>query len=169
MLIRFYDQSDADAVASIHIASWQQTYRGLLPDHALDNILPDEFRSFWHEDVPQDSDIHLVAVEDGEIRGIMSVLRQDAPYVDRLHTHPLFRSRGIGQKLMARAAHQLLHEDYDKMWLYVAQANRRALAFYERLGGVVSAEKNNVHYGTSLPCFRIDWSDATALRNLADN
>ena len=97
MLIRFYDQSDADAVASIHIASWQQTYRGMLPDHALDTYYRTN-SGILHEKVPQDSDIHLVAVEDGEIVGLCrSSGKTNHMWID---TCTSCSGQGIGQKLI---------------------------------------------------------------------
>jgi hypothetical protein len=32
--------SDADAIGRIHVAAWQQTYRGLIPDAVIDGFTP---------------------------------------------------------------------------------------------------------------------------------
>ena len=65
---------DVDAVAAIHVAGYEEAYRGLLPDEVLDERSVDLRRRVWAERLAADEprQFVLVAELDGEVAGFVS-------------------------------------------------------------------------------------------------
>jgi hypothetical protein len=47
--VRLAVQSDTDSIALLHAASWQRTYRGMMPDEFLDNAAVSNRLAVWRE------------------------------------------------------------------------------------------------------------------------
>ncbi len=65
---------DVDALAAIHVAGYEEAYRGLIPDHVIDvRTLAVRQRS-WTERLaaPGTHDVVLVGEVDGQVRGFVS-------------------------------------------------------------------------------------------------
>jgi GNAT superfamily N-acetyltransferase len=56
------------------------------------------------------------------------------PYIEGLHVHPAYRSRGIGAQIIAAAEAEASRLGHDDIGLAVSIENVRALALYTRLG-----------------------------------
>src|SRR6187402_1213737 len=69
--------SDIDAVARIHVASWQRAYRGQIPDAVLDALDAAERARKWVEwlDKPGHRLQVAVAVHDAAVVGFCSLIR----------------------------------------------------------------------------------------------
>src|SRR5262245_563679 len=92
--IRDAKTSEADAIASLHAASWMTAYRGLLTDEYLDNDLDGERKKYWTQKMPTitGKEFVLVAEQDKQIIGFAAVLdKPEAGFdalVDNLHVRP---------------------------------------------------------------------------------
>ena len=62
-------------------------------------------------------------------------------WLNDLYVEEAWRSSGAGRKLMAAAAREALARGGDSLWWGVLDENRRAIAFYDRLG----ATKDEAH------------------------
>ena len=62
-------------------------------------------------------------------------------WLNDLYVEEAWRSSGAGRKLMAAAAKEALARGGDSLWWGVLDENRRAIAFYDRLG----ATKDEAH------------------------
>ena len=62
-------------------------------------------------------------------------------WLNDLYVEEAWRSNGAGRKLMAAAAKKALARGGDSLWWGVLDENRRAIAFYDRLG----ATKDEAH------------------------
>jgi GNAT superfamily N-acetyltransferase len=62
-------------------------------------------------------------------------------WLNDLYVEEAWRSSGAGRKLMAAAAKEALARGGDSLWWGVLDENRRAIAFYDRLG----ASKDEAH------------------------
>jgi len=76
--IRVAEAKDAAGIARIHIKSWQETYRGLMPNSYLDNLesVEGERRaSFWRKNLsaPETRRCTWVAETNDEIIAFVSV------------------------------------------------------------------------------------------------
>ncbi len=133
---------DATAVAELHVRSWQEGYRGLLPADFLAGLDPAQRAARYTFDRTGPGDpVSLVAVDPGgRIGGVVttgpspagepeSVGEVLACYVDP----PLWR-HGIGQRLLLGAITQLGRSGYTEAALWVLDGNERAERFYRRAG-----------------------------------
>ena len=132
--------ADGENIARLHTESWQQTYRGLMPDRYLDEELPGIMRARWAALLAQrlDGDILLVDETDGAFAGFFyarpDAVRPAHLLFDNMHVDAALRSRGIGAALMRHAAAIALELGWRKGVLYLIAGNERAGGLYERLG-----------------------------------
>lgn len=133
--------ADADLIASIHSASWQATYRGLLPDAFLDGEVTRERAAYWQArlNAPGAERRKVVIAEiSGEPIGFACVERQpDSAWgvlLDNLHALPGHQGIGVGKLLMGAAADWARAQGETQLYLYVLEGNTPAIRFYERQG-----------------------------------
>jgi GNAT superfamily N-acetyltransferase len=79
MAVRRATLEDADAIGSVHVASWRAAYRGLMPDEFLDALSVEERAESWRRGfvqaaaTPPDRSAVLVTVVDGEAVGFAAL------------------------------------------------------------------------------------------------
>ena len=162
---------DADAVASLHVQSWRQNYRGAFSDAFLDGDLPGERLRVWRErlDRPPGNQFVQLAVDGADLVGFVCAYGAHDPqwgsFVDNLHVADASKRNGIGSSLMRQAGACLgpLYSDLG-IYLWVLEANSLARRFYERLGaqnaGVSIME---THGGAMVRSCRYTWPRAELL------
>ena len=166
MRIRRAEDRERAAIAALHTASWQDAYRGLLPDSLLDDRLAAIMAERWARQDVSPTDALLVAEDGGEILGFAASWDGDPVYIDNLHVAAAARSRGIGRRLLGETARFFLANDRNRALLHVVAANARARAFYLALGGHPDGMEQKNLYGTIVPNERIVWEDLTVLAGL---
>lgn len=161
---------DWEAVAALHAASWQHTYRGIMSDAFLDHDVVEDRRRYWREKLAAVGDRDLVLLAEGPegLAGFIAVWpdpegRFDA-YVDNLHVDGGRQGQGIGRRLLAEAARRLVEADRRRVYLWVFDANAAAVRFYLSVGGSVAEHGFDRIEGRSVPHTRIAWTDAAELR-----
>ncbi|MCR3747730.1 GNAT family N-acetyltransferase [Lentzea californiensis] len=131
MTVRLAVVSDAPAVASVHVQTWQAAYRGLVPDSVLDELSVQERASMWERGIPRGG--VWVGFVDDAVAGFCAVgpsREPDAAFeLFALYVLPSAWGTPLGYEL-ARAA---LGAEQDVV-LWVFDENPRARRFYERLG-----------------------------------
>lgn len=136
---------DADAIARVHVASWEAAYRGIMDDELIDARTIDVRREQWKSSLGEPRRITLVAcAEGGEIVGFASavLLESDSrfdSYLQTLYLVPAAWHRGIGRALLRELAARLHSNGVRSMALRTLRLNP-ARAFYERLGARLVAE-----------------------------
>jgi GNAT superfamily N-acetyltransferase len=134
--------ADAEAIARLHIASWQNAYRGQLPDSFLDGLSLElaSRTEFWRMHIStQSSARHEIwaADFDGDVRGFAALgpARRDdeteSGEIYALYVDPLHWSQGVGGALLTHATARLFRE-FSSAILWVLASNVRARRFYER-------------------------------------
>ena len=139
---------DADGMARVHVDSWRETYRGVMPDRVLDDPgMPEMRRRFWTTVLadPRLTGTTAVAEDGGRIVGIalagQSPTGQDqsATQLFVLYLLESHHGTGLGRELLDSVL-----DDRRPAVLWVADPNPRAQAFYRRAGfrmdGVVKVE-----------------------------
>jgi len=66
---------DAGAIAAIHVHSWQQAYRGIVPEAFLNTLSVDERETSWQRNLKQPTADTWVAEELGKVLGWVSAAR----------------------------------------------------------------------------------------------
>jgi len=150
---------DEDAVAEVHVGSWQVAYRGLLPDSYLDRLDPAERakRYTFATDGP-DKPMTTVAVEDESLVGFATVgpaRDLDASQVGELYAIYVESSwwgRGVGRALIGEGRRILVERGHTEALLWVLVGNSRAARFYRSDGwrpdGVRRREEIGAGFGS---------------------
>ncbi|MBV2154679.1 GNAT family N-acetyltransferase [Kitasatospora sp. SUK 42] len=154
--IRHGGARDAASVAELHADSWRTTYRGIVPEQALGDGLADQRRELWElrlaadYGAPENTPVLLIAERAGEAAGFIYLVPQPdgRVLVDNLHVRPGRTGGGIGRELLAAARAQVAERHPGaELYLEVLRDNTRAIAFYEREGGVRIREQEGVFPG----------------------
>lgn len=142
MLIRPASVDDAHDLAVVHVRSWQQAYRGLMPQAVLDGLSIAEREAGWARllaETPRASQT-IVAEHDSAIAGWASygtARDEHAPGSGELwgiYAHPDAWSTGVGHALLTAVEQALRSDGHETAYLWVLEGNERAARFYERHG-----------------------------------
>lgn len=140
--VRRATPADAEAIALVHVASWQWAYAGLLPADRLAALDTEQRAQRWRQVLTEPSDaMTLVGERDDRIVGFASVgpARGDdvAAGVGELwglYVHPDVAGDGTGYRLHEAAMAWLREQGARSAVLWMLRGNTRAHAFYERQG-----------------------------------
>lgn len=169
MTIRLANPEDANAIAALHTANWQDAYRGMLPDDYLDGRLADEMRAAWAKklaDMAAGNSAVLLAEEDGALRGFIRIVPNADPawghYIDNLHVAAGTRGGGLGRKLYGAGVEwAVAHGGEQGVYLLVYADNTAARAAYARWQGKEVEEfLDDAPGGGKIPAVRVAWDAA---------
>ncbi|WP_078656227.1 GNAT family N-acetyltransferase [Kitasatospora aureofaciens] len=170
--IRHGGERDAVHVADLHTESWCTSYRGIVPDEAIGDGLAVQRRELWElrltvdYGTPENTPVLLIAERAGEPAGFVYLVPQPdgGVLVDNLHVRPGLTGGGIGRELLAAArAEVAARYPGADLYLEVLSANTRAIAFYEREGGVrIRAQEGEFPGGYLLPEYVYAWPAGSA-------
>jgi ribosomal protein S18 acetylase RimI-like enzyme len=161
--IRRAGPADANAIGSMHVASWHESYAGILPDEMLAGLSVKARADRWRKALLNPAafgDAEVFVAEQGDsIFAFGACCRQrdkalaaagfdgeiSALYV--LHAH---QRQGAGRSLMDSMARGLLAAGCSAASLWVLRENAPARAFYEHLGGEIVGRKADVRPNATL-------------------
>lgn len=137
---------DAPAMARMHMQSWQETYRGLMPDRVLDDpgLVPARER-FWITVLTDEryrASRAAVAERDGAVIGVALVgPAEDPESAGITHLYVLYvlaaqHGSGAGAALL-----NAVLAPHEPATLWVADPNPRAQAFYRKHGFVADGRE----------------------------
>jgi ribosomal protein S18 acetylase RimI-like enzyme len=161
---------DAASIAEVSLASWKETFRGIVPDSHLDNLDLAE-RTQWVEGYLKDPTVDFYAVvaeQDGEIVGYAvggPNRSNDSAYQGELYSLYLLRKvhrQGIGRQLVRMVAQSLFDQGIGNMLVGVLRDNP-ARGFYERLGAVYLREGVFIVDGVEITEMAYGWPDLRVL------
>ena len=144
--------SDAEDLARVHVASWRETYRGLLADAFLARMSEPGFaRRFRRTLTAPGASVTLAAgARDGLVgyaqgglsrRGVAPIEKGGEAEIATLYILRLAQGRGLGQRLMVQTARALAAQGATSLRISVLRDNLRARGFYEHLGGEPEAAR----------------------------
>ena len=159
MTIRDARDEDAEAIAEVHVASWQQAYRGMLPDEYLDGLQPADRLPFWRERLarPPARSVVLLAEEEGQVLGFPTCCPTPT-WAARGRWCPTSTctrgawGRGLGPALLGAAVDRARSLGYAHAELWTLVRNARARHVYEREGwSTDGTQKSEEAWGVELP------------------
>jgi len=175
-MIRVATNADVLEMAKVHIASWRESYPGILPDSMLARLSIADEAIRWQRilDHPcaRGASVAFVASQHGSIVGYGSCgeqrteLLRDHGFTAEIGELYVLRSaqrQGAGSGLMKAMAAALIDRGHRAMSLWVLEQNRPARRFYECLGGTPIAEKRG-----ALVEVAFGWPDLRRLWERAD-
>ncbi len=142
MRIRKASESDAEAITAVHIASMREAYRTLVPPEALAGFDAQDRTQRWREVLAEGTSTTLLAEAGGEPFGFASFGRcRDEDIspgavgeVMAIYVRPDAWGQGVGRALLREALDRLRSDGFAEVSLWVIEANRQAIEFYERFG-----------------------------------
>ncbi|KGE65503.1 MULTISPECIES: GNAT family N-acetyltransferase [Pseudomonas] len=161
-MIRKALPGDANAIAQVHIRSWQEAYRDLMPAEFLKGLDATLARreSFWVRSIESGESDVWVAELDGHVVGWISVgasrdeetAGQNAGEVMAIYVLARYWQTGFGLSLWKAGLQFLMAQGYECLTLWVLSRNERAVRFYRRVGCVEDpgSERNLQRGGVTL-------------------
>ena len=162
MKIRRAKQSDFSEIAAIQAESWKDVYSDVLPAWFLAGQIDRDLARHWREVEIQKEDIVLVA-EQGSLVGFAAVWCRPTPFIDNLHVRPSHRSKKIGSALIKTLARELIDKGHKTGYLWVFESNKKAIRFYERLGGIQKEQVKKSVFGFEILSRKIQWDDLAVI------
>jgi ribosomal protein S18 acetylase RimI-like enzyme len=162
--------ADAEDLARVHVTSWRETYRGLLPDAYLNQMSEAAFARRWRRTLrdPRPNDATLVAADHGGLIGYAGCgpSRRAGERTGEIATLYVLRAaqrQGVGRALITAAARVLAGNGARGLTISVLRDNFAARAFYEHLGGVADPPRAEPGPGGLLQEVAYVWSDIRAV------
>lgn len=176
MTLRKAILEDAETLGALHVASWHETYAGIIPAEMLTEHSVGERAAMWRRILAAPSEFGcaavIVAEYDGKVIGFGACGQQrdqalidagfsgefGAIYVRRSH-----QGQGFGRLLMAAMAKELSAAGHVAASLWVLRKNASARAFYAKLGGVIVGERIDERPRATLVEDAYGWRDLSPL------
>jgi ribosomal protein S18 acetylase RimI-like enzyme len=168
--IRLAVPDDANALGTMHVTSWRETYAGILPDRMLSALSIDARAAAWAKIMREPATEHSAAVYLAEQESsIIGFGACGAQRIENLRAQGYdgefggiyvlraFQRQGIGASLLAKMSLDLLGRGFSAAALWVLRENPVARRFYEHHGGEVVAEREDVRGDTVLLEFAYGW------------
>jgi GNAT superfamily N-acetyltransferase len=139
--------SDCLAVAKVHVQSWQESFKGIVPQTFLDQMSVEKRARAFEAGFSADSYKMYVAEVSG--RGVVGFADFGAPrepigaYEGELYAIylvPEFQRKGIGERLFNLGVDFFHGGGKDSMYLLALEVSPYRL-FYEKMGGQVTGKK----------------------------
>jgi ribosomal protein S18 acetylase RimI-like enzyme len=179
--IRIATLKDADALGVMHVASWRESYRGILPDNMLSSLSVEARAAAWvqimREPASAGSTVVYLAEHESTIVGFGSCGAQrsqnlkDKGYdgeFSAIYVLREFQKRRIGTRILRAMSSDLMRRGFNATALWVLRDNRNARRFYERYAGRVIDEREDARDGAVLIELAFGWPDLRELdRRLA--
>lgn len=137
---------DIPDIANVHVASWGEAYRGLLPQNFLDGLNVQAWQRTWErifrEESGKDSHV-IIAYLDGDPVGFISFgPARDEMFVGMGEIYAIYLIKdvwglGVGYCLFLEAQTALKGSGFRGSYLWMIETNKKALNSYIRWGGSV--------------------------------
>lgn len=144
--IRTATEHDAEAIALVHICSWQKMYQEFIPETILKDLSLAERTQQWQELIRQDVRV-LVIETDEKVVGFASICPFRGVDIDKsmgeisaIYLHPDYWRMGLGSQLCKAALAELKNMGYKTVALWVLEDNQQARGFYEAFGFELTEE-----------------------------
>jgi GNAT superfamily N-acetyltransferase len=137
--IRPATSGDAPGIARVQVLTWQQTYRGILPDSFLDGLDVERSAESWRAVVADRRRVtHVIDAMGilgfctaGPSRGDPNGYRGE---VEAIYVDPAEQGQGHGTALVRAAMDWLASKRLTPVLVWALEANTRAHGFYQSLG-----------------------------------
>lgn len=158
--IREAVKEDSHNISVVHVRTWQEAYKGIIPDSYLNSLSVEGRTQKWIEmfDKPSPNQKIWVAQKDDKIVGfsVIGTSRDEnaTPETGELfsvYVDPDHMRQGIGAALMRKAIEGLKEAGFTKATLWTLEDNTNTRKFYEAMGWTFDGtKKTEVKKGVEL-------------------
>jgi ribosomal protein S18 acetylase RimI-like enzyme len=145
VIVRDAIVNDAEALAVVHVRTWQEAYRGKVPQEYLDRLDLSQRQQGWRQSIQQDRAPAGTLVFEHEGAGVVGFISvspcrdtdadpQLVGEIQAVYLLPEYWGRGVGRLLMEAGMRRLADAGYREIILWVLETNGRARRFYEAGG-----------------------------------
>jgi L-amino acid N-acyltransferase YncA len=172
LIIREANNSDASAIAKVHVDSWRTTYRGLVPDDFLASLSYEQRQSMWERHLNNTESgtfVYVAEDESGQVVGFVSggpERTRDTVYKGEIYAIYLLEAhqrRGIGRGLFEAVVDRLERAGLQSMLVWVLEDNP-SRRFYESLGGELAGKQQITIGAAELTEVAYGWADIRAFQ-----
>lgn len=162
LVVRRARVADAAPIAQVHVQSWRESYRGLVPESYLEQLSVAAHERQWRRSFAAGT-WAFVAEWEQRVVGFASggLSRAHRDISGELHLLYVLRARhrhGIGRALFDACHYELARCGHRGMLVWVL-ADNSARRFYERLGGEPAGESSVSIAGAKLREVAYAWRD----------
>ena len=138
----------------VHWQTWREAYDNLLPAEFQETMTLERCR-FFSQKYPENT---LIAIDGMKVVGFISYgnFRDEtiqAGEIIALYVLKDYYGEGIAQKLMKEALTTL--EQFSEIFLWVLKENKRAIAFYQKMGFIVDGQEKILELGKPITEIRM--------------
>ena len=168
MIVRPATSCDVDGIARVHVQTWRESYRELIPQAALDALSVEKRAAQWRHTLGKPDRSTFVAEIDGAVCGFVSgggILwsgLSTGSEVSALYLLDAAKRRGIGRALFQAELTALASRGFTSTGLWVLSGNVPARRFYETMGGRPAETRIDTMGGLTLDEIAYVWNDLTA-------
>lgn len=149
---------DTDAIAAIHVRTWQHAYKSILPKHFLASLSLEERKRIRKQYLqaidPKEG--HYVAILDGKVVGFTDVGpckdddRDDDGEVYTLYVDPAQLGKKVGSSLLAKATAKLRALGFQRAVVWMLEGDSQRKQFYANHGWLPDNKtRTNQSHGVS--------------------
>lgn len=158
-------QSDAEAIARVHVETWRAAYAGVVPDRYLIGMSVEGQTFQWRKLLRRPAERHLTLVTEVAGAGVVGfgsagAARSRPPpasgEIYTLYVATDWQGRGIGRALLLALLGRLGRQGHEAAYLWVL-ADNPSRFFYERVGGQRVAQQKERFAGTELLEYAYRW------------
>jgi diamine N-acetyltransferase len=152
--VRHWTRADLPAIQRLLLETWLEAYGAFIPRADLHGYLHAQYSLAKLEALLADQYVTgLVAVVDRELAGYAKLYhahQEQRFYVHQLYVLPAKQGLGLGHRLMACAEERARELGTDRIWLGVMVKNAPAVAWYKKMGYIVTETAPFVMGSTSV-------------------
>jgi ribosomal protein S18 acetylase RimI-like enzyme len=160
---------DAAALAQVHVQSWRETYRDLLPAQYLERMSEAAHAKRWRRQLSHSRANEVVLAAEGPggltayCAGAILAIGDGEAEIFTLYLLRAVQGAGLGRRLFEMAARVLEAHGARALTVWVLKGNLHANGFYTHLGGVPVEERPVNGWGGGLLETAYRWGDVGRL------
>jgi len=129
---------DVDQIAKIHVDSWAEAYKGLMPINYIESFTVERRTKLWTNIISRDLAFVMVAEDNSGVIGFLC-FGQPKGYentnnyeLSSLYIAPSRYGCGVGSSLYKECKKELSLKKAQQVKLWVLDSNQRAINFYKK-------------------------------------
>jgi ribosomal protein S18 acetylase RimI-like enzyme len=141
MVIRLAGADDVGAIGEVHVRTWQETYRGHMPDDYLASLDASKRAAMWAQHLTDPTRLLFVALRGTTLVGFCSLVPSrdagaavDVAEISAINIDPSSWRSGYGSALIDAVLTAAGERGFKRLTLWVLEGNARARAFYAARG-----------------------------------